>query len=563
MGKVSVHTAVVPSLQLADSNSSLYTSVSGWTDLTNCISWVQSVFVPFARARHVDNAIPIVLTLDGHDTHEQHELKRVLYEFLDQEDLEIIIFCFPSKTTHKCQPLDVLVFSAVERRWQAACADHATKGIPINRFTVIPTYIQATRSAITPHLIAKAFEKTGLYPVNRSIFTPEDFAPSKASSTIAYVPETFPDAFPSSDAIELSESETIQDSGSQDDSDSTFIIDDEPDDLDNDVDDYNLSGIEDDPTDASPARPASGLMTALRQLEPQVLHRTRSVTSAASAQFQIASLNVTSLEEDRALSHEGLLGELRLVRGQLRVIYQGLGDTVSHLSAANAHCTSIHRELGSIRKQLDSTRKQRERGSKKIKARFVTSRDLRAQFNQDDAERQERVEATAERQRQKEADAAEQDQQVVEDAMNQIFVGQLSSYKKGDLRALAVALALSDKGTNAELISRIKTNLDQHPELQSNQRFSGLFPKQNRLAQDPNALINAPLSPTRNGKYLTRSVQWIFVDYILLFLQVLIFIFQLWVCPRAPIKQKIHSLAKCDSPHVFSSNACIPYTQIP
>jgi hypothetical protein len=90
--------------------------------------------------------------------------------------------------------------------------------------------------------------------------------------------------------------------------------------------------------------------------------------------------------------------------------------------------------------------------------------------------------------------------------MNWIFISRLSSYKKGDLRALAVALALSDKGTNTELISQIKNNLDQHPELQSNQRFSGLFPKQNRLAQDANALINATLLPTRNSKYLTRSV---------------------------------------------------------
>ena len=209
VGKVSVPTTVAPSLQFADSNSSLYTSVSGWTDLMNCVSWVWSVFVPFARAQHIDDSIPIVLTLDGHDTHEQHKLKHVLYNFLDQEDLEIILFCFPSKTTHKCQPLNMLVFSAVECRWQAACADHATKGIPINQFTVIPTYIQATWSAIMPHLIANVFEKTGLYPVNHSVFMPEDFVPSKASLMIAYVPETFPDAFPSSDMVKLSESESI------------------------------------------------------------------------------------------------------------------------------------------------------------------------------------------------------------------------------------------------------------------------------------------------------------------------------------------------------------------
>jgi len=56
-------------------------------------------------------------------------------------------------------------------------------------------------------------------------------------------------------------------------------------------------------------------------------------------------------------------------------------------------------------------------------------------------------------QRQKEADAAEQDQQVVKDSMNQIFIGQISSYKKGNLHALAVVLMLSDKETNAELTS--------------------------------------------------------------------------------------------------------------
>jgi hypothetical protein len=136
--------------------------------------------------------------------------------------------------------------------------------------------------------------------------------------------------------------------------------------------------------------------------------------------------------------------------------------------------------------------------------------------------------------------------------MNQTFIGQLLSYKKGDLRALAIALALSDKGTNAELLSWIKDHLDQHLGLQSNQRFSGLFPKQNRLTQDANALINATLLPTRNGKYSARSVQWIYVDYIL-FLQVLIFIFRLWMCPQAPIKH-IHTLAKCDGSMSQCSN---------
>jgi hypothetical protein len=103
----------------------------------------------------------------------------------------------------------MLVFSAVKHRWQAACIDYAAKGIPINRFNVIPAYVHATQSVMTPNLIAKAFKKTGLYPVNCSVFTLEDFSPSKASLMIAYVPESFPDTFPSSDLAEHSDSESI------------------------------------------------------------------------------------------------------------------------------------------------------------------------------------------------------------------------------------------------------------------------------------------------------------------------------------------------------------------
>lgn len=49
------------------------------------------------------NDKPIVLSADGHDSHETDKLKAVAYEY------GIIIFAF--QTTHKLQPLDVGVFS--------------------------------------------------------------------------------------------------------------------------------------------------------------------------------------------------------------------------------------------------------------------------------------------------------------------------------------------------------------------------------------------------------------------------------------------------------------------
>jgi hypothetical protein len=45
---------------------------------------------------------------------------------------------------------------------------------------------------MTPELIKKSFEKTGIHPFNPYIFPPESFAPSKIYSCKAHVPESFP-----------------------------------------------------------------------------------------------------------------------------------------------------------------------------------------------------------------------------------------------------------------------------------------------------------------------------------------------------------------------------------
>jgi DDE superfamily endonuclease len=90
------------------------------------------VFAPFAKVHHIDDTKPIVLTMDGHDTHENPHLKHAVYDLQDTEGLHIKVICFPSKTTHKCQLLDVLVFSVMERRWQAVCKEYLRQCIPIN-----------------------------------------------------------------------------------------------------------------------------------------------------------------------------------------------------------------------------------------------------------------------------------------------------------------------------------------------------------------------------------------------------------------------------------------------
>ena len=104
------------------SMTSMQMSENGWTTCELCERWFLTIFVPTALTRHVCPEKPIVLTLDGHDTHKTPTLKCIAHEN------NIVIYCFPSKTTHKLQPLNVIVFSAVEHAWSSHCEEQVALG---------------------------------------------------------------------------------------------------------------------------------------------------------------------------------------------------------------------------------------------------------------------------------------------------------------------------------------------------------------------------------------------------------------------------------------------------
>ncbi|KAH9955192.1 hypothetical protein BJV74DRAFT_790851, partial [Russula compacta] len=125
--------------------------------------------------------------------------------------------------------------------------------------------------------------------------------------------------------------------------------------------------------------------------------------------------------------------------------------------------------------QLENATKKKIQGSRKIKARFLTAANLCEEFNHKDMEQQVQEQNTKEKEKKKEAETAERTLHVADDALHCNFSGRLASFKKDDLRALAITLSLSDKGTNAELLSHINDCFKENQELQKNSRFSGLF----------------------------------------------------------------------------------------
>jgi hypothetical protein len=90
----------------------------GWTDDEIGMEWFEKTFLPFAKSQREDDSKPMVLFVDGHLSHVSLGIQRIVYGL---EDCTVIIVCFPSKCTHKMQPLDVVVFNPVQREWKTHC----------------------------------------------------------------------------------------------------------------------------------------------------------------------------------------------------------------------------------------------------------------------------------------------------------------------------------------------------------------------------------------------------------------------------------------------------------
>ena len=190
------------------------TSPNGWTDNELGLEWFKQTFIPFATT-HKLNDDPILLLLDGHNSHETDNLHALAYEH------DIFILAFPSKCTHKLQPLDVTVFAQVQWKWSAHCDHRIYENVAIDRYNVIPKYMQVRAASMTLELISSAFSCTGIYPFNPKVFTDEDFAPAKTFSIASHVPMSFPADVPSSSPFssDTSNSASLGDGQSEDESD--------------------------------------------------------------------------------------------------------------------------------------------------------------------------------------------------------------------------------------------------------------------------------------------------------------------------------------------------------
>lgn len=146
---------------------------SGWMT-ENDFNTFMSHFIKFVRP---SKDSPILLVLDNHSSHlsvPALELAKNNY---------ITMLSFPPHCSHRLQPLDVSVFGPF-KKYLSTTQDGWMRSHPGKVMSIydIPSIVRtALPLALNPQNIIKGFEKSGIYPFNKNIFLPSDFAPASVT----------------------------------------------------------------------------------------------------------------------------------------------------------------------------------------------------------------------------------------------------------------------------------------------------------------------------------------------------------------------------------------------
>ena len=452
-------------------------SPNGWTNNELGLKWFQETFIPFASAHKINDA-PILLLVDGHDSHETDDLRKIAYEH------NIFILAFPSKCTHKLQPLDVTVFAQLQRKWSAHCDRRIYENIAMNRYNVIPEYMEVCAASMTPELIHSAFSCTGIHPFNPQVFTDEDFAPARSFSTIPQVPRSFPADVRSSSPIPSDVSDSTSsdlDLGGdefEDQSDTEADVHPLYMDWDTDSDSAyeppsshvspsssssslssssssshappaipslyislpslstaSMSPMLDTPSVpaehhdamstrsvAGPSVPSDGLSVNTNAAKPNFPHHfTRSQNTTSSSTMSISTV-LDYMHTPVPNSEEELSAEVTQLQMTCQLLTKELSLSRAMLEASNAHCTIMKRAESDARERLLS-KKGKSRRTVKTVARYVAHDTLKEIHTTQIQERATRAREAAEKEAQKAEEEATRLARIREETRMRIFTG--------------------------------------------------------------------------------------------------------------------------------------------
>ena len=148
---------------------------SGWMQLEIFVKW----FKHFLKSTGATKENPVLLILDGHSTHTMN------MEVIDLARANgVVLLCLPPHCSHKMQPLDVSFMKPLsiyyDQELEKWLRNHP--GWVVTTFQVAELFGIGYTKAATAQTAINGFKKTGLFPTNRDIFEPHDFAPCQPTN---------------------------------------------------------------------------------------------------------------------------------------------------------------------------------------------------------------------------------------------------------------------------------------------------------------------------------------------------------------------------------------------
>jgi hypothetical protein len=123
------------------------------------------------------------LLMDGHSSHFTADL----LEYCLANNIEV--YGYPPHCTHALQGLDVVCFAKMKECWKEAINEHKElhhRGV--NKEDFVKVWGGAFLKAFTEENIRSAFKKTGIWPYNADVISPEQMKPAEATSTQSTFP---------------------------------------------------------------------------------------------------------------------------------------------------------------------------------------------------------------------------------------------------------------------------------------------------------------------------------------------------------------------------------------